>query len=214
MLWGTRCRKRGEANNGLTTGWEQGILAWRLYSSSGHECACFRSTLTRHAASRHNAAVVRISGTASREHPRTQWRIALRSLPALLAALSSLAWALLAGGGEREPVASFTVREHFGVSHPPQVIDFDLAKPCTMENVHVLGPSGEPVAFQLLDGGRRLAVVADLPAGAERTWRLMPGVKFRTNKTKTAASAPPRLPEKEVQEGSPPRAFTGPPCFV
>jgi len=116
----------------------------------------------------------------------------LRTLPVLLAALSSLVCPPPTRGGEPEPIASFTVKERFRVPHPPQVIGFDLDKPCTREDVHVLGPSGGSVPFQLLDGGRRLAIVADLPAGAERTWRLMPGA--RPNPAETGV----RVVEKET----------------
>ncbi|MBC8872199.1 MAG: hypothetical protein H8E44_22430 [Planctomycetes bacterium] len=77
-----------------------------------------------------------------------------------------------------EALRVLTIKERFGVSHPTQVIDFDLDRPVTTEKVHVLGPNGAPVAFQLLDGGRQLAVLTDLPAGAERTWRLMSGQRL------------------------------------
>ena len=34
-----------------------------------------------------------------------------------------------------EPVQTFTIREHFGVSHPDQIIDFDLNKKIDPANV-------------------------------------------------------------------------------
>ena len=74
-----------------------------------------------------------------------------------------------------DPLRVLTIRERFGVSHPLQAIDFDLGDPLGGGDVYVLGPGGGPVAFQLLEGRRKLAVATDLPAGAKHTWRVMPG---------------------------------------
>jgi hypothetical protein len=69
----------------------------------------------------------------------------------------------------------FTITEHFGVSHAAQLIDFDLKEKTVPGKVHVLGPDGKPCLFQLLDGGTKLAVMADLPKGQSRTWKLVAG---------------------------------------
>ena len=93
---------------------------------------------------------------------------------------AALCGLVLAGSG-MAPTASagdlqtFEVRERYGVSHPEQVIDFDLREKAVAGKVHVVGPTGEPVAFQLLDGGTKVAVLGDLPAGETRTWKLTSG---------------------------------------
>ena len=87
---------------------------------------------------------------------------------AIVGALSVLP-AAAAPGAYAEPLRSFSVQERFGVSHPLQVIDFDLELPLAAGSVHVVDADGRPVAWQLLDSGRRLAVLTDLPAGATRT---------------------------------------------
>ncbi len=89
--------------------------------------------------------------------------------------LFSVAYCLQVKGQSSEALRVLTIEERFGVSHPLQVIDFDLDRPVTKDEVHVLGPNGAPVAFQVLEGGWRMAVLTDLPAGGKRTWRLMSG---------------------------------------
>lgn len=76
-------------------------------------------------------------------------------------------------GQPSETLRVLTINERFGVYHPTQVVDFDLDRPVAEGKVHVIGPNGKPVVFQLLDSGQRLAVLTDLPAGEELTWRLM-----------------------------------------
>lgn len=102
---------------------------------------------------------------------KTPWK----KVPAAMAVLSYALSLLATCGWTAEPLRTLAIRERFGVSHPLQVIDFDLDRPLAADDVHVLGPDGRPVAFQRLDGGRRIAVMTDLPAGAERAWRVMPG---------------------------------------
>jgi hypothetical protein len=89
--------------------------------------------------------------------------------------LAMLVPALLPAAQPDQPIETLVLRETFGVSHPDQVVDFDLAKPAAPGQCHVLGPDEAEVPFQLLDGGKKLAVRTDLPAGDERTWKLMPG---------------------------------------
>ncbi len=72
-------------------------------------------------------------------------------------------------------IATFVIEEHYGVSHPDQIIDFDLNGKIDPAYTHMLGPAGRAVVFQLLEDGSKLAVRADLPAGAIRTWKLMSG---------------------------------------
>ncbi|MHB9133468.1 MAG: hypothetical protein ACYDBB_20575 [Armatimonadota bacterium] len=61
-------------------------------------------------------------------------------------------------------VQQFTVTESFGVTHPDQIIDFDLDKPVDPTNSYLVGPDGQEVPYQLLEGGRKLAVRTTLPA--------------------------------------------------
>ena len=56
-----------------------------------------------------------------------------------------------------------------------QIIDFDLDARIDPANTYLLGPDGNEVPYQFLDGGKKLAVRTDLPAGAEKTWRLLSG---------------------------------------
>ena len=95
-------------------------------------------------------------------------------------------------------IRTFAIQERFGVSHPDQVIDFDLGEKIDPAHAHMIGPgvdgsADRPVAFQLLEDGRKIAVRANLPAGATRTWKLISG---------RGPSAPPehdlvRVVEKE-----------------
>ncbi|HYA18601.1 MAG TPA: hypothetical protein VEF06_14110, partial [Bryobacteraceae bacterium] len=71
-------------------------------------------------------------------------------------------------------IETFTIREEFGVSHPRQIIDFDLHSKPDPAKSYVIGPDGTEVPFQLLSGNR-LAVETDLPARAQKTWRLYEG---------------------------------------
>ena len=72
-------------------------------------------------------------------------------------------------------VAEWTVTERFGVAHPDQIIDLDLARKIDPDNCYMIGPDGKETVYQLLDGGRKVAVRTDLPAGAKKTWKLMEG---------------------------------------
>ena len=79
------------------------------------------------------------------------------------------------GPAAEGPMETFEICEAFGIDHSEQIIDFDLKKPVDPQTCHLLGPEGREVAWQLLDGGKRLAVRTDLPAGTRKTWKLMPG---------------------------------------
>ncbi len=76
---------------------------------------------------------------------------------------------------EPSVLQELTITEHFGVSHVEQLIDFDLQAKATLGKVHVIGPDGEAVPFQIIDGGSKIAVMASLPAGETRTWKLIAG---------------------------------------
>ena len=70
---------------------------------------------------------------------------------------------------------TFTVTERYGVAHPDQIIDFDLPPDTPTNGVSVVNDAGEPVVFQFLEGGRKLAVRTALAAGETKTWRLGSG---------------------------------------
>jgi hypothetical protein len=72
-------------------------------------------------------------------------------------------------------VQAFTLREAFGVSHPDQVIDFDLQKKVDPAACVMLGPDGKEVPYQLIEDGKKVAVRTDLPARAEKSWKLISG---------------------------------------
>jgi len=91
-------------------------------------------------------------------------------------------------------LASFTITEHFDVAHPDQIIDFDLAVKVDPAKAMLLDLKGRPVAFQLLEGGRKLAVRTDLPARATRTWKLMTAAK-------PAPVADPQAVRVDAKEG-------------
>jgi len=72
-------------------------------------------------------------------------------------------------------VQQFVVEDVFGVRHPDQIIDFDLAKPVDPGNAFMLGPDGAETPFQIIEGGTKVAVQTDLPDDARVTWTLMAG---------------------------------------
>ncbi|HWE00094.1 MAG TPA: hypothetical protein VG345_13680, partial [Bryobacteraceae bacterium] len=98
--------------------------------------------------------------------------LAFHALPALLMA------ALVVSAAPRRPLATFTISEQFGVSHPLQVIDFDFSGSFDPRGAYMIGPEGNPVAFQRLSGGK-IAVETDLPARARRSWQLFAGTPPR-----------------------------------
>lgn len=70
---------------------------------------------------------------------------------------------------------TFTLTEQFGVSHPEQIIDFDLNKEVVANNAYMIGPDGLEVPYQILEGGKKIAVRTDLPKGERKQWSLMSG---------------------------------------
>ncbi|MHB9025188.1 MAG: hypothetical protein ACYC7E_13620 [Armatimonadota bacterium] len=99
----------------------------------------------------------------------------MRSSVACLIALWLYAGMSLTSPANTQPLITFAVTERFGVAHPDQIIDFDLAAPVDAKNAYLLGPDGAEVPYQLLENGKKLAVRTDLPVGAEKTWKLMTG---------------------------------------
>jgi hypothetical protein len=61
-------------------------------------------------------------------------------------------------------VQTFTLHESYGVEHPDQIVDFDLAAPLDPTNCYLVGPNGAEVPFQLLEHGKKLALRTHLPA--------------------------------------------------
>ncbi|MHB9131777.1 MAG: hypothetical protein ACYDBB_11900 [Armatimonadota bacterium] len=64
----------------------------------------------------------------------------------------------------KDELALFTLREAFGVAHPEQLVAFDLATPVDATQCYLLGPDGAEATYQVVDGGRKLAVRTHLPA--------------------------------------------------
>ena len=64
----------------------------------------------------------------------------------------------------KDDAATFTLKEVFGVHHPDQIAVFDLDKPVDATNCYMLAPDGAEVPYQVLDGGRKIAVRTSLPA--------------------------------------------------
>ena len=68
-------------------------------------------------------------------------------------------------------IQTFALKEAFGVSHPHQIIDFDLANNIDLKSAYMLGPDDVKVPYQVLHNGK-IAIQTDLPANAERAWKL------------------------------------------
>ena len=45
---------------------------------------------------------------------------------------------------------TFSLKEAFGVSHPKQIIDFDLQQNIDVKSTYLIGPEGSEVPYQLL----------------------------------------------------------------
>ena len=71
-------------------------------------------------------------------------------------------------------LATFTLHEDFGGSHPEQIVYFDAGPKLEVEKTALVDEAGNPVPFQVMSD-HRIAVRTDLPAGAVKTWRLVPG---------------------------------------
>ena len=98
--------------------------------------------------------------------------------PVTILALGAILYAAIPGvsrAAEGWEIQAFTIQEAFGVSHPDQIVDFDVAADVDPASAYLVGPDGREVPFQLLEGGRKVAVRTDLPAGTSKTWKLMSG---------------------------------------
>jgi len=72
------------------------------------------------------------------------------------------------------PIATFSLHEEFGVTHPTQIIDFDFSKSIDPAHACMFGPKGAQVPYQLLRGGK-IAVEASLAANSTAAWQLHSG---------------------------------------
>lgn len=72
---------------------------------------------------------------------------------------------------------TFSIQEHFGVSHPDQIIDFDYptASALNLSSTCMIGPDKvTQVPFQVLSTGK-IAVRTSLTANQSATWQLLSG---------------------------------------
>jgi hypothetical protein len=97
-------------------------------------------------------------------------RWAIRLLTSAISAIGTMS----AEAQSSRPVATFKIEEHFGVDHPDQIIDFDLATSVDPGKHKLVGSDGQEVLYQVL-AGKRLAVRTDLAARTAKSWKLMAG---------------------------------------
>ena len=100
-------------------------------------------------------------------------------LPRLAAALVLVLLAPLCAAWAGEPdgkvLLTLSLQERFGVAHPGQIIDFDLVTPLDPRTTWVCGPDEQEAPYQLLENGRKIALRTDLPANAQKTWKVFSG---------------------------------------
>ncbi|MFW6038996.1 MAG: hypothetical protein ACOC9P_00785, partial [bacterium] len=117
---------------------------------------------------------------------RSNWRgqrtrrLAVRAVVGFACLVSAPFAARAAEPADPEPIATFKIEEVFGVSHPDQVLTFDLDAELPEDGAHLVNGEGETVLFQILAKGtpvQAIAVRSGLPAHASRTWRLLPRAK-------------------------------------
>jgi hypothetical protein len=89
--------------------------------------------------------------------------------------LTSIALLALSFAQTDKIIQTFTIEEHFGVSHPTQIIDFDFDKPIDPKNSYMLDVDGNEVPYQLIDNGKKIAIKTGLPAYTKYSWKLMSG---------------------------------------
>ncbi|MHB9131237.1 MAG: hypothetical protein ACYDBB_09135 [Armatimonadota bacterium] len=77
---------------------------------------------------------------------------------------------MAADAGVDTVVQRFTLTERFGVSHPDQIVDFDLPAGVVVDpkNSYLVSPRGDEVAYQLIEGGRKIAIETHLPASVRQ----------------------------------------------
>src|SRR5438093_429255 len=81
---------------------------------------------------------------------------------------------LLHAQQQTELIQTFSLKDIFGVSHPNQLVDFNVTKTIDPYSTYMLGPDGVEVPYQILPGNK-VAIQTDLPAHDERTWKLYAG---------------------------------------
>jgi hypothetical protein len=74
----------------------------------------------------------------------------------------------------RTLLQTFTLQERYGVSHPTQIVDFDLGNITLPKSYYVIGPNGKSVPFQVLSNNR-IAVETSLAPYATANWQLYSG---------------------------------------
>jgi hypothetical protein len=82
-------------------------------------------------------------------------------------------------------IQRFEIRDYFGVSHPEQIIDFDLNLTAQQTLASfgsnspritlVTEPGGVEIPYQIIDGGKKIALRTSLDAGGSKSWRLLAG---------------------------------------
>ncbi len=82
---------------------------------------------------------------------------------------------LRAASPAAEDGSRFELNEMFGVSHPDQIVTFDLARPVEPQRAVLVGDDGSEVPYQLVADGKRLAVRTRLEAGQRKTFTLRRG---------------------------------------
>jgi len=75
----------------------------------------------------------------------------------------------------QQVLQTFTLAEHFGISHPDQIIDFDLNQPVDPALSRLLDAQGREVLYQVSSDGKRLVLRTGLLPGEVETWRLVRG---------------------------------------
>jgi hypothetical protein len=98
---------------------------------------------------------------------------------------AALAWplaGLLSGNGvssaaapPNEGAAPFVLHEMFGVAHPDQIVTFDLSQSVDPQRTILVADDGSEVPYQLIAGGRQLAVRTGLAAGERKLFSPRPG---------------------------------------
>jgi len=82
----------------------------------------------------------------------------------LIASVMALVSLALCGWTVAAEAGTFTVKEVFGASHPDQIVDFHLDQPIDPANTVLIGPNGQQVPYQLIKGGKKIAIRTHLPA--------------------------------------------------
>ena len=104
-----------------------------------------------------------------------------------------LVTAAFGGGDNKVATQTFELREWFGVNHPEQVVEFTLRESATRTGM-ILDEADNPIPFQTLEQGRKLAIRTNLPANSRHVWRW-----YSNDKAEAASS--PDVQIEEIREG-------------